>query len=341
MKRIRLGKTELMVTRPAMGCLPLQRCTVDDAVKLLRAAYEGGINFYDTANAYTDSEMKLGLALSDVRDDVIIATKSGASDRDGVLRHVENSLKMLKTDHVDLLQLHNPQEFPDPEDPNGIYAGAMEAKRRGWTLHVGITAHRIGVAKQAIASGLDETLQFPFSYISDPEDLALAEACRQADMGFIAMKGLAGGLLTNPAACHAFMAQYDNVVPIWGVQFPEELAQWLQAAEEDRPMDDELRAVIDADRRVLVGAFCRGCGYCMPCPAGIEINNCARMDMLLRRSPWQQYYTPAWTEKMERIEDCLGCGLCASRCPYGLNPAELMRRMLADWRTYGPGKEKS
>ena len=341
MKRIRLGKTELMVTRPAMGCLPLQRCTVDDAVKLLRAAYEGGINFYDTANAYTDSEMKLGLALSDVRDDIIIATKSGAADRDGVLRHVENSLKMLNTDHVDLLQLHNPQEFPDPEDPNGIYAGAMEAKRRGWTRHVGITAHRIGVARQAIASGLYETLQFPFSYISDPEDLALAEACRQADMGFIAMKGLAGGLLRNPAACHAFMEQYDNVVPIWGIQFPEELAQWLQAAAEDRPMDDELRAVIDADRRALVGAFCRGCGSCMPCPAGIEINNCARMDMLLRRSPWQQYYTPAWTEKMERIEDCLGCGLCASRCPYGLNPAELMRRMLADWRTYGPGRENS
>ena len=341
MKRIRLGKTELMVTRPAMGCLPLQRCTVDDAVKLLRAAYEGGINFYDTANAYTDSEMKLGLALSDVRGDIIIATKSGAADRDGVLRHVENSLKMLNTDHVDLLQLHNPQEFPDPEDPNGIYAGAMEAKRRGWTRHVGITAHRIGVARQAIASGLYETLQFPFSYISDPEDLALAEACRQADMGFIAMKGLAGGLLRNPAACHAFMEQYDNVVPIWGIQFPEELAQWLQAAVEDRPMDDELRAVIDADRRVLAGAFCRGCGYCMPCPAGIEINNCARMDMLLRRSPWQQYYTPAWTEKMERIEDCLGCGLCASRCPYGLNPAELMRRMLADWRTYGPGRENS
>ena len=114
MKRIRLGKTELMVTRPAMGCLPLQRCTVDDAVQLLRAAYEGGINFYDTANAYTDSEEKLGLALSDVRDDIIIATKSGAADRDGVLRHVENSLKMLNTDHVDLLQLHNPQEFPIP-----------------------------------------------------------------------------------------------------------------------------------------------------------------------------------------------------------------------------------
>ena len=131
------------------------------------------------------------------------------------------------------------------------------------------------------------------------------------------------------------MEQYDNVVPIWGMQRMEELDEWLRAAEVDRPMDDELRAVIEADRQVLVGAFCRGCGYCMPCPAGIEINNCARMDMLLRRSPWRQYYTPAWTEKMERIEDCLGCGQCAAQCPYGLNPAEILPRMLADWRTYG------
>ena len=132
MKRIRLGKTELMVTKPAMGCLPLQRCTLDDAVRLLRAAYESGINFYDTANAYTDSEMKIGLALSDVRDEIIIATKSGAGDRDGVLRHVENSLRMLKTDHVDLLQLHNPDKFPDPDDPNeDLYNHGDEDTSRG------------------------------------------------------------------------------------------------------------------------------------------------------------------------------------------------------------------
>ena len=341
MEYLRLGKTELTVTKPSMGCLPLQRCTVDEAVDLLRAAYDGGIRFFDTANAYTDSEKKLGLALADVRGDIVIATKSGAPDYDGVLRHVENSLKMLKTDHVDLLQLHNPDEFPDPDDPKGAYQGALEAKRRGWTNHVGITAHRLSVAKQAIESGLYETLQFPFSYISAPEDLALAEACKQADMGFIAMKGLAGGLLTNAAACHAFMGQYDNVVPIWGIQRREELAEWLAVAEENPVMDDKLRAVIEADRAALSGTFCRSCGYCMPCPMGIEIRNCARMDMLLRRSPWQQYYTPEWTEKMERIEDCLGCGLCASRCPYGLNPPELMARNLADWRTYGPSRENN
>ncbi len=334
MKLIRLGKTELMVTKPSLGCLPLQRCSKEEAVALLRAAYEGGINFYDTANAYTDSEEKIGLALSPVRQNIIIATKSMARDREGVLRHIANSLKMLKTDWIDLLQLHNPDTLPDPEDPEGAYAGAMEAKRRGWIRHIGITAHRGSVAREAIASGNFETLQFPFSYISSAEDLALAAECKEADMGFIAMKGLAGGLLKDAAACHAFMEQYDNVVPIWGVQRLEELQQWFRLAEENPSLDDRIREVMAADQKALVGSFCRSCGYCMPCPVGIEIRNCARMDMLLRRSPWQQYYSPQWREKMERIETCIGCGQCAQRCPYGLNPAELMKYMLADWRSY-------
>ena len=340
MKLVRLGKTELMVTKPSLGCLPLQRCSKDYAIELLRAAYDGGINFYDTANAYTDSEEKIGLALSDVRKNIIIATKSMARDRDGVLRSIEQSLRMLKTDYIDLFQLHNPDILPDPEDPDGAYAGAAEAKKRGWIRHIGITAHRHTVAREAIASGNFETLQFPFSYISAPEDISLAGECKEADMGFIAMKGLAGGLLHNAAACHAFMEQYDNVVPIWGTQTREELQQWLDLAKENPPITAELQAVMDADRKALVGSFCRSCGYCMPCPVGIEIRNCARMDMLLRRSPWQQYYTPEWTAKMTRIEDCIQCGACASRCPYGLDPAALMKYMLADWRTYGPEQEK-
>ena len=334
MKLVRLGKTGLMVTKPALGCLPLQRCSKEYAAELLRAAYDGGINFYDTANAYTDSEEKIGLALSDVRKDIIIATKSMARDRDGVLRSIEQSLRMLKTDYIDLFQLHNPDTLPDPSDPNGAYAGAAEAKNRGWIRHIGLTAHRYTVAREAIASGNFETLQFPFSYISAPEDLSLAAECKEADMGFIAMKGLAGGLLQNAAACHSFMEQYDNVVPIWGVQTLEELQQWLTLAKENPPLTDELLTVIESDKKALKDSFCRSCGYCMPCPAGIEIRNCARMDMLLRRSPWQQYYTPEWTAKMERIEDCIQCGQCKSKCPYGLDTPALLKKNYEDYKTF-------
>lgn len=334
MQKIRLGRTGLMVTKTAMGCLPVQRCNDEAAVELLRAAYDGGINYFDTANAYSDSEKKIGLALSDVRGEIIISTKSAARDKDTVLRHIENSLRMMKTDYIDLFQFHQVTEVPDPNDPNGAYAAALEAKERGWIRHIGVTSHRVNIAEQCIASGLFETLQFPFSYISAERDLALAGKCREADMGFIAMKGLAGGMLTNVRACHAFMKQYDNVVPIWGMQRMEELRQWLDAAEEDPSMDEELSEFIRKERQELAGSFCRSCGYCMPCPAGIEIFNCARMNMLLRRSPWKQYFTPEWQEKMARIENCIGCRHCSSHCPYQLDTPNLLKYMLKDYREF-------
>ena len=334
MRKIRLGKTELMVTSTAMGCLPVQRCDEDYAVRLLRAAYEGGINYFDTANAYTDSEKKIGLALSDVRDKIVISTKSAARDKAGVLKHIENSLRMMKTDYIDLFQFHQVTEVPDPNDPDGAYAGALEAREKGWIRHIGVTSHRVNIAEDCIASGLFETLQFPFSYISSERDLALAQKCKEADMGYIAMKGLAGGMLNNARACHAFMKSYDNVVPIWGIQKLEELEQWLALAEEDPDLDEELSAFIRQERQELSGSFCRSCGYCMPCPAGIEIYNCARMNMLLRRSPWQQYMTDTWREKMEKINDCIGCHSCSSRCPYQLDTPNLLKYMLKDYREF-------
>ena len=335
MKTIRLGKTELIVTKPAMGCLPVQRCDTDYAVKLLRAAYEGGIRYFDTANMYTDSEYKLGLALSDVRGDIIISTKSAARTRDGVLEHIENSLRMLRTDYIDLFQFHQVTKLPDVNDPDNEYAGALEAKKRGWIRHIGLTTHSIDIAEKSIETGDYETLQFPFSYISSERDLALAEKCKAADMGYIAMKGLAGGLLgTNPRACHAFMNMYDNVVPIWGIQSLEELGQWLELAKEDPQMDGELSAQIQKDRQELSGSFCRSCGYCMPCTVGIEIRNCARMNMLLRRSPWQPYLSDEWRRKMNMINDCVECGLCSSRCPYGLDTPNLLKYMLKDYNEF-------
>ncbi len=323
-----------MATKPSLSCLPLQRCDKDYAVKLLRAAYEGGIRFYDTANAYTDSEEKIGLALSGVRSDIVIATKSAARDKAGVLAHIENSLRMMKTDYIDLFQFHQVPAVPDPNDPEGAYAGALEAKKRGWIGHIGVTTHRVQVAEECIASGLFETVQFPFSYISAERDLALAAKAKEANVGYIAMKGLAGGMLTNVRACQAFMKQYDNVVPIWGIQKMEELEKWLAVAEEDPDLDETLAARIRADRQELAGSFCRSCGYCMPCPMGIEIRNCARMDRLLRRSPWQQYMTPQWQAKMNKIEDCIGCRQCASRCPYGLDTPNLLKYMLRDYREF-------
>ena len=331
METIRLGRTELYVTKTAFGALPIQRISKADAVKLVRRAYEGGINYFDTANAYTDSEEKLGEALEGVRRNVVISTKSAGKDKKTVLSHIENSLRSLRTDYIDLFQFHNPAVLPDPGDPDGPFAAALEMQQKGYIRHIGITNHRLKVAQAAIDSGNFETLQFPFCHLATDVDMELVALCKQADMGFIAMKGLSGGLLTNAEACYAFMQQYDNVVPIWGIQRQEELDQWLDITARNVTMTEELKAVIEADRKELAGSFCRGCGYCMPCPAGIEINNSARMNMLLRRSPYRPYMTDQWYEKMHRIENCIHCGQCASRCPYHLDTPSLLQYMLKDY----------
>ena len=334
MKTIRLGRTELQVSKTAFGALPLQRVTTAQAVKLVRRAYEGGINYFDTANMYTDSEEKLGQALEGVRQNVVISTKSAATDKKTALAHIEESLRRLRTDYIDLFQFHNPAQLPDPEDPEGAFAAALEMQQKGYIRHIGITNHRPGVARAAIESGNFETLQFPFCYLATDQDLALVEACRQADMGFIAMKGLSGGLLNNAQACYAFMRDQAGVVPIWGIQHEWELDQWLELTERDPGLTPELQAVIDRDRKELAGNFCRSCGYCLPCSAGIDIPQAARMSQLLGRSPYKPYMTDEWYAKMHKIEECIHCDLCKSRCPFGLDTPALLQKQLAEYDAF-------
>ena len=334
MKTIRLGRTELQVSKTAFGALPIQRITTAQAVKLVRRAYEGGINYFDTANMYTDSEEKLGQALEGVRQNVVISTKSAATDKKTALAHIEESLRRLRTDYIDLFQFHNPAQLPDPEDPEGAFAAALEMQQKGYIRHIGITNHRPGVARAAIESGNFETLQFPFCYLATDQDLALVKACRQADMGFIAMKGLSGGLLNNAQACYAFMRDQAGVVPIWGIQHEWELDQWLELTERDPGLTPELQAVIDRDRKELAGNFCRSCGYCLPCSAGIDIPQAARMSQLLGRSPYKPYMTDEWYAKMHKIEECIHCDLCKSRCPFGLDTPALLQKQLAEYDAF-------
>lgn len=334
MDKIRLGRTELYVSKTAFGALPIQRISHADAVKLVRRAYESGINYFDTANAYTDSEEKLGAALHDVRHEVIISTKSGGGDKKTVQAHIEESLRRLQTDYIDLFQFHNPAQLPDPEDPDGPFAAVLEAKQKGYIRHIGITNHRLKVACAAIDSGNFETMQFPFCYLAAPQDLEIVEKCKAADMGFIAMKGLSGGLLNNAEACYAFMQEYPNVVPIWGIQREEELDQWLELTARDPRVTPEIQAVIDKDRKELAGNFCRSCGYCLPCTAGIDIPQAARMSALLRRSPYQPYMSDEWYAKMHKIEECVHCDACKSRCPYGLDTPALLQAMLKDYDAF-------
>lgn len=338
MVNVRLGKTEITVNKNGFGALPIQRISKEDAVRLLHKAYDGGINFYDTARWYTDSEEKLGAAFSDRRDKIKISSKTGSTTAEGFWKDLETTLHNLKTDHLDIYQFHNPAFCPKPGDESGIYDAALQAKEKGMILHIGITNHRLNVAQEAIDSGLYETLQFPFCYLSGEQELKLLEGCKEQDMGFLSMKALSGGLITNAAAAYAFQAQYETL-PLWGIQRESELDQFLSFINHPPVMNEELSAVIEKDRTELLGEFCRGCGYCMPCPAGIEINNCARMSLLLRRAPFAGYLTPEWQEKMKLIEDCKHCNSCKKKCPYGLDTPELLKRNYEDYKEILAGKE--
>lgn len=329
---VTLGKTGITTNKNAFGALPIQRISDEEAVKLLRKAYENGMTFFDTARWYSDSEHKVGLAFEGMREKVFIATKTGSQNAEGFWKDLETSLANLKTDYIDLYQFHNPAFCPKPGDESGLYDAALQAKEQGKIRHIGITNHRLAVANEAIDSGLYETLQFPFCYLATDKDIELVEKCKAADMGFIAMKALSGGLITNSAAAYAYLAQYDNVLPIWGVQREKELDEFLSYIDNPPAMTEELAAVIKKDREELLGEFCRGCGYCMPCPVGIEINTCARMSLLLRRAPSAGYLGEEWQEKMGKIEECLHCNQCKSHCPYSLDTPALLSKNLEDYK---------
>lgn len=333
MDTIRLGRTGLVVSKNGFGALPVQRVTKEDAVHLLRRAYEGGINYFDTARVYSDSEEKLGLALSDVRENIVISTKTASTTPEGFWADLNESLRLLKTDYIDIYQFHNPAFCPRPGDGTGLYEAMLEAKSKGLIRHIGITNHRLAVAEEAVRSGLYETLQFPFSYLASEKEIALVRLCEEQDMGFICMKALAGGLITRSEAAYAYLAQFP-VAPIWGIQREKELDEFLSYQEQPPVMTEELTAFIRREREELVGDFCRGCGYCMPCPAGIEINNCARMSLMLRRSPSAPWLTEEWQEKMAKIDGCLNCGHCRSKCPYGLDTPALLRKNYEDYKTF-------
>lgn len=338
MEMVTLGKTGITVNKNGFGALPIQRISIDDAVALARRAYEAGMTFFDTARFYTDSEEKLGEAFDGMREKVCIATKTAAQNAEDFWKDLEVSLHNLRTDYIDIYQFHNPAFCPKPGDGTGLYEAMLEAKAQGKIRHIGITNHRLVVANEAIDSGLYETLQFPFCYLATEKDLELVKKCKEADMGFIAMKALSGGLINNSAAAYAFEAQYDNVLPIWGVQRKSELEEFISYIDNPPVMNDEIKALIEHDRKELSGEFCRGCGYCMPCPAGIEINNCARMSLLLRRSPSAGHLSPEGQEKMKKIEGCLHCGQCRSKCPYGLDTPRLLEENYKDYMEVLAGK---
>ena len=280
----------------------------------------------------------MGNAFKDIpREKIYIASKTAAETPEVFWSDLETSLKSLKTDYLDLYQFHNISFVPKKDDE--LFKAMLEAKEKGMIRHIGITTHKITFAHEAIESGLYETLQYPFSYLSGEEEIELVEKCKKFDVGFIAMKAMGGGLITNSKASFAFLNQFDNVLPIWGVQKISELDEFL-SYDSTTVLDDELKSTIENDKKELGEDFCRGCGYCMPCPEEIKISICARMSLWVRRFPTEPHLTEEWQKTMAQTENCIECYACVDKCPYELDIPRILKENYEDYKNILTGKTK-
>jgi predicted aldo/keto reductase-like oxidoreductase len=331
-KAIRLGRTDLQVSRVGFGGIPIQRLTESEALRVVQRCLDLGVTFLDTATGYTTSEERIGKALATSgrrRDQLVLATKTPARDRDTALQHLEQSLSRLQVDVIDLWQFHNVSTFEALDQvlaPGGALEAARQAVQAGKVRHVGITSHSMDVVLKAVPLGCFETVQFPFNFVTcEPADRLLPLA-RQHDVGFIAMKPLGGGLLRYANLCIKYLLQFDGVVPDPGIQLVEEIEEIAAIVNGPWSLSAGEWQAIEHIRSEVGTRFCRRCGYCEPCAEGVRISTVMNMASFWQRMPAARLATGAIAEAMASGKNCIECGDCESKCPYQLP----IRAMIAE-----------
>ncbi|MDD5189679.1 MAG: aldo/keto reductase [Dehalococcoidales bacterium] len=333
MDKIRLGRTGLMVSKIGFGGIPIQRLTETDAVKVVKKCLDLGITYIDTANAYTTSEARIGKATKGKRQDYIIATKSGARTKEGVEQHLANSLKMLGTDYIDLYQFHGVNDAKNLEmvlAPNGPLTVVEKAVKDGVIKHFGITCHSNDIAKEAVKTDKFATMMFPFNFItSEPAD-DLLPLCRKHDVGFIAMKPLAGGMLDNATIAFKYLLQFPDVVPLVGIEKTSEIEEIVGLLDKPIKMTPAEKRTMQSMIKELGTKFCRRCDYCQPCTMQIPISTVMNSASFAKRLPPERVFTGWLADAMEKAYDCSECGECETRCPFNLSIREVIKER-ADW----------
>lgn len=323
-----LGKTGLRVSRMGFGGIPIQKVDAAATRTLMERLAERGVNYIDTARGYTVSEQFLGEALAGLRDRFVIATKSMARTREAMEKDIETSLTNLRTDYIDLYQVHNPSpaDLEKVVAPGGALEALLEAKAAGKIGHIGLTAHMPGVFERALELDWVETLMFPYNIV-ETQGEALMRRCTEKNVGFICMKPMAGGALEDAALALRFIRQNADVsVVIPGMYAVEEIEQNLAAMEDASPLTDEELETIGTIRRELGTQFCRRCNYCQPCTAGISISGIFVLEGYLNRYGLGDWARQRYAAMDKKAGDCVGCGACESRCPYQLPIREMLSR---------------
>lgn len=327
MKMMTLGKTDLVVSEVGFGAIPIIRLERQEAVRILRYAFDQGINYFDTANAYRDSEEKIGCAFAGMRDRVVLATKTLRRDGDGVREHLERSLKMLQTDYLDLYQLHQIAQEADWEAvtaPGGAIEEAVRARAAGKIRYLGVTSHSLPMALKLVRTGLFDTIQFPFNFIEDEASQELLPTVLQMGLGFIVMKPFGGGAIDDAGAAFKFLRGHAGVVPIPGFESTMQIDEVLSLYSVPNQVTEQDRAVMDRYRKELGQRFCRRCEYCQPCPQGVKITPAMGYPIVVARMS-EVVATQFCKVPMESVPLCNECGACIERCPYDLPIPEILK----------------
>lgn len=323
-----LGSSGLTISELGFGGIPILRLPTDEAIKVLRHAYEQGITFYDTANAYQDSEEKIGKAFAGMRDKIVIATKSLKRDAMGVTEQIDNSLKMMQTDYIDLFQFHQVAQdsaWEQISGPNGALEAVLTAQKEGKIRHIGITSHSLPMAIKLIQTKLFVTVQFPFNFIEDAPSNELHPLAEQLGLGIIGMKPFAGGVIDDAALAFAFLRQFPAVIPIPGFDSIASVDQIVGFYQNKNQVTDSDLEKMNHYRQELGKQFCRRCEYCQPCPHGVMITPAMGYKVLAARMSAKTAINFNRLP-MESVKKCIQCGACLPRCPYNLPIPEILKK---------------
>ncbi len=322
-----LGKTGLKVSRMGLGGIPVQRIDREGTKKLLQAMAAAGINYIDSARAYSVSEEYLGYGLEGIRDKFVLATKSGAKDKETMARDIDISLKNFRTDYIDLYQLHNPDAkgLEQILAPGGALEALQEAKAAGKIGHIGITLHALELFRKALDMDWVETIMFPYNFVETQAEAEIA-ACREKNIGFIAMKPLAGGAIADARLAMRFVGKNPAVtIVIPGMAELSELQENREAIEDESPWEEAEEAKVEEIRKTLGSQFCRRCNYCAPCTVGISIPSMFLMEGYLSRYGLADWARGRYEALPQTASACIQCGACEPRCPYHLPIRQMLK----------------
>ena len=322
-----LGKTGLKISRLGFGGIPIQKIDAEGTKALMHRLKAAGINYIDTARGYTVSEEYLGYALEGIRQDFVIATKSMSRTKEAMAADIETSLKNLRTDYIDLYQVHNatPEQLQQVMAPGGALEALQEAKAAGKIGHIGLTAHSMETFKMALELDWVETFMFPYNIVETQAE-KLIDQCAKKNIGFVCMKPLAGGAIEDATLALRFICANDAVtVAIPGMAEEKEIDQNMAACSDTSPLSAEEKAKILEVRSALGTNFCRRCNYCQPCAAGINISGVFLFEGYLSRYGLAEWARSRYATLDKTASDCIGCGVCEARCPYHLPIRQMLK----------------